>query len=556
MKTITFYSYKGGVGRTLALSNIAKRLSEFGKKVCLLDFDLEAPGLHHKFNKNIIKGSLSKGLVDYIYEYSHNNNIPSNISDYVTKVYFQNENLNNISLIAAGNTDSKDYWSKLSSIDWSSLFYEKDSQGIAFFIDLKEKIKAELKPDFLLIDSRTGITDISGITMSILADEIVLLAANNDENIDGIKQVIKTLAIPENTLIKGMPKMNFVLSRIPYFSDPQKKIKVQTVKNKILKEINNHLLDSKIDNYKLEKIFTIHSNPDLELEEKFMIGYEFDKIDLDKDKPTTAIDYLELFEELTKNVLSETEKKRFNSIRRAKLLIEQAKNSKNNATKIKLLETAISLDTKSATAYYDLGLVYYETRDVKSLEYIESALKIRPNNSKYLYAKGFAHKVLKDDLDTAEEIFLEILKKDESHLGALLELADINYKKKQYSKSLKFYKNIINYYPDYDNGYNSIGNFLRKRGNYEKAMDYIYKALEINPQSIYATASLAEIHAHQNNDREFYKNLELAFTFGLDNDNFQRVLDEEKVYQKYLKEDKFLNLLSKYNITIDFTSIK
>ena len=47
MKTITFYSYKGGVGRTLALANIAKRLSEFGKKVCLIDFDLEAPGLHH-----------------------------------------------------------------------------------------------------------------------------------------------------------------------------------------------------------------------------------------------------------------------------------------------------------------------------------------------------------------------------------------------------------------------------------------------------------------------------------------------------------------------------
>ncbi|MBK7057003.1 MAG: AAA family ATPase [Leptospiraceae bacterium] len=43
MKTVTFYSYKGGVGRTLALANIAMRLSEFGKKVCILDFDLEAP---------------------------------------------------------------------------------------------------------------------------------------------------------------------------------------------------------------------------------------------------------------------------------------------------------------------------------------------------------------------------------------------------------------------------------------------------------------------------------------------------------------------------------
>lgn len=57
MKTITFYSYKGGVGRSLALVNIATRLAEFGKKVCVLDFDLEAPGLHLKFpdSKNKIK---------------------------------------------------------------------------------------------------------------------------------------------------------------------------------------------------------------------------------------------------------------------------------------------------------------------------------------------------------------------------------------------------------------------------------------------------------------------------------------------------------------------
>ena len=46
MKTITFYSYKGGVGRSLTLSNIATRLADLGKKVCIIDFDLEAPGLH------------------------------------------------------------------------------------------------------------------------------------------------------------------------------------------------------------------------------------------------------------------------------------------------------------------------------------------------------------------------------------------------------------------------------------------------------------------------------------------------------------------------------
>ena len=62
MKTLTFYSYKGGVGRSLALVNIATRLSEFGKKVCIIDFDLEAPGLHLKLpvNHSILKSMVNR----------------------------------------------------------------------------------------------------------------------------------------------------------------------------------------------------------------------------------------------------------------------------------------------------------------------------------------------------------------------------------------------------------------------------------------------------------------------------------------------------------------
>jgi len=55
MEVITFYSYKGGVGRTLALANIAFYLSKFEFNVCILDFDVEAPGIHHKFSEQLKK---------------------------------------------------------------------------------------------------------------------------------------------------------------------------------------------------------------------------------------------------------------------------------------------------------------------------------------------------------------------------------------------------------------------------------------------------------------------------------------------------------------------
>jgi hypothetical protein len=48
-KIITFYSYKGGVGRSMALANMACLLAKKAKKVLMIDWDIEAPGLHEYF---------------------------------------------------------------------------------------------------------------------------------------------------------------------------------------------------------------------------------------------------------------------------------------------------------------------------------------------------------------------------------------------------------------------------------------------------------------------------------------------------------------------------
>ena len=45
MYVTTFYSFKGGVGRSMALANAAVELAQRGRRVLTVDFDLEAPGL-------------------------------------------------------------------------------------------------------------------------------------------------------------------------------------------------------------------------------------------------------------------------------------------------------------------------------------------------------------------------------------------------------------------------------------------------------------------------------------------------------------------------------
>ena len=65
---ISFYSYKGGVGRTIALIQTAYNLAKAGKRVMMLDLDIEAPSLHKIFEKEVQneKFGIKYGIVDYM----------------------------------------------------------------------------------------------------------------------------------------------------------------------------------------------------------------------------------------------------------------------------------------------------------------------------------------------------------------------------------------------------------------------------------------------------------------------------------------------------------
>jgi MinD-like ATPase involved in chromosome partitioning or flagellar assembly len=67
-RIVTFYSYKGGVGRSMALANIAVILArDFGLRVVAIDWDLEAPGLNRYFE--IPDAEVGPGIIDYFTRY-------------------------------------------------------------------------------------------------------------------------------------------------------------------------------------------------------------------------------------------------------------------------------------------------------------------------------------------------------------------------------------------------------------------------------------------------------------------------------------------------------
>ena len=67
----TFYSYKGGVGRSMALANAGALLAKSGQRVLMVDWDLEAPGLERFFGSGSLSLSRTReetpGVVDLIW---------------------------------------------------------------------------------------------------------------------------------------------------------------------------------------------------------------------------------------------------------------------------------------------------------------------------------------------------------------------------------------------------------------------------------------------------------------------------------------------------------
>src|SRR5579863_9554126 len=70
-QVITFYSYKGGTGRTMALANVAWLLASSGKRVLAVDWDLESPGLPRYFNPFLSAEAVrdAPGVIDLIREF-------------------------------------------------------------------------------------------------------------------------------------------------------------------------------------------------------------------------------------------------------------------------------------------------------------------------------------------------------------------------------------------------------------------------------------------------------------------------------------------------------
>ena len=199
---VTFYSYKGGTGRTMALANVAWILASSGKRVLAIDWDLESPGLHKFFHPFLDESTVSttNGVIEIINDYMSAATRPGpHAADWHLEYarvlphavsllwdYFPGDGC--LDFVSAGR-QNRDYSAAVCSLDWDN-FYDRLGGG-QFFRAMREDMKQNY--DYVLIDSRTGLSDVADICTVELPDVLVVCFTLNDQSIEGASEVARQI---------------------------------------------------------------------------------------------------------------------------------------------------------------------------------------------------------------------------------------------------------------------------------------------------------------------------------------------------------------------------
>lgn len=251
-KTIVFHSYKGGVGRTSSLINTAISLTKVGKKVGILDLDLDAPGIALKLDK---ESDIKSGFVDYLMEFSSyvrsgkgtSQDDENSLAAYIKQslIDVRIDNGNHISFLTPGSVFDKKYFLNINSNRLLSKFdieidvggYLSDNSDIrslenwtALVSDKDRIMRAMGDVDYLLVDCRSA-HQFASATVLAWADTVIELFPCNAEGYFGY--FLMQGLIDENRFALGRKIEVFpVVSRTPADQIGSLELVFQEMKNR------------------------------------------------------------------------------------------------------------------------------------------------------------------------------------------------------------------------------------------------------------------------------------------------------------------------------------
>ncbi len=214
---ITFYSYKGGVGRTMLAANMGVALAQTGKTL-LWDLDAEAPGLHRIKDLRAVT-KIEHGFFNWLIQWQEKGK-PKQLDEELlaefTKIICPSR-FSDFSIIPAIG-DAANAAALYFRIEWRYLLQSDPATGRDLFNALLAHLFT-LGHRQVLLDSRTGLTDLAGLITWGIADATVLVGGYGAQNLHGLGQIRKALLNRQKSKGKNLRQKNADL-RLFYVASP------------------------------------------------------------------------------------------------------------------------------------------------------------------------------------------------------------------------------------------------------------------------------------------------------------------------------------------------
>jgi MinD-like ATPase involved in chromosome partitioning or flagellar assembly len=184
MKTLMFYSYKGGSGRTVAAANVAAALAKQGRRVAIIDLDFEAPGLQYVFR------------LEHSERYRHANGIQHYLRGDIDLLPFFND-------AAFDLFQQVDPFRFFKIAKGAELLYLMAS-GRVVQVDAQDPgveqrarallahLRNERGTEFLILDAASGIRDAYAIAAEV-TDEMLMFFRWSRQHVEGTLQMVRFL---------------------------------------------------------------------------------------------------------------------------------------------------------------------------------------------------------------------------------------------------------------------------------------------------------------------------------------------------------------------------
>lgn len=242
----TFYSVRGGVGRSTSLAYVGRILASRGRRVICVDLDIEAPGLASLFGveSEVTDGH---GVVPLLVALDQGQE--PEVSNHLIRVSSKDE----LYCLPAGRPNAE-YARLLQYINPSAWYTEEKNPLRDLFSALKERLP--FRPDVILFDARTGISEISAPLLFDLADIAIIVFFPHPQAEKATREVVRALLssrtwrdVDQKRLT---PEPRFIVSPIPSSRVPEV---VNRYRNRSMEWISEWLSPTEANGSAIESSF-------------------------------------------------------------------------------------------------------------------------------------------------------------------------------------------------------------------------------------------------------------------------------------------------------------